>query len=134
MSLATADDSLGGSRADYVVSNFNEMQFLLDVDEPFRHTEIEGQITAPQLGAWVADGILRVVDEIEEAKSVYRLYRVNDRVRDRLEEVADRNPLAPCGHRGVRNLGDDEFSCTFDDCDIRFGRETAAGIVNGGDS
>lgn len=36
---------------------------------------------------------------------------------------------ADCGHTGVKNLGNDEFTCSNDDCDARFGRETAREVA-----
>jgi hypothetical protein len=31
----------------------------------------------------------------------------------------------PCDHKGVRNLGGGEYSCTTEDCEARFSREIA---------
>lgn len=124
---------LGGGVADYITSNFNELRVLLDVDEPFRYLDVEEHVTAPKLESWARDGILRVVDTVDEGNTVYRRYRVTDSVRDRLEEMAEHSRLAPCGHRGISNLGDDVFSCASQECDSRFGRDTAVAIVNGGE-
>ena len=38
-------------------------------------------------------------------------------------------PAADCPSRGVRNLGDGEYTCTDDDCDARFDRETAEEVL-----
>ena len=38
----------------------------------------------------------------------------------------------PCGcSTGINNLGDGEFTCTNDDCDSRFDRETAEEVLGG---
>jgi len=39
--------------------------------------------------------------------------------------ISDPTTAGPCEHGGIRNLGDGEFTCTNDECDVRFGREIA---------
>ena len=56
----------------------------------------------------------------------YRVLRVPPHVRARAEEiVADRRRRSKCGcgHTGIRNLGDGQYTCCNDDCDVRVSRE-----------
>jgi len=56
------------------------------------------------------------------------VWRVNDGVEEMVDRFVAHASLCPCGHAGVRNVrGEDDpgFSCSNDDCDIRFDRETA---------
>jgi hypothetical protein len=51
---------------------------------------------------------------------------------EKITEYADGESSHPCtedGHRGLRNLGDGEYTCKNDACDRTFGRETAERIV-----
>lgn len=38
-------------------------------------------------------------------------------------------PTAPCGHTGVRNLGDGIYSCCYDGCDETFGVDVAEEVL-----
>lgn len=38
------------------------------------------------------------------------------------DQVANRDAPMPCGHSGIRNLGDGEYACAYDGCDKTFRR------------
>jgi len=70
-----------------------------------------------------------IVDENGESKTTEKTrytvhkYSVNDRAREIAEDVvAQRDPIAPCGHSGVRNCGD-HFECCCPVCDETFDRD-----------
>lgn len=114
-------------------ANYNEMAVLLDVEEPFTHDDLDAEhIPGSQLGSWRQDGILEEVNVIKKPKTLYREWRLTDAARYELEAIARQATVAPCGHRGIVNLGN-EYTCSFDGCDERFDRETAERIVGGGD-
>jgi len=41
-------------------------------------------------------------------------------------QVRDRDAPMPCGHAGIRNLGDGEFSCCYDPCQLTYDRSEVA--------
>lgn len=114
-------------------AHFNELVALLDLDEPFTHDDLPAEISAAQLGSWRDDRIVAEVAIEREGGDKWRHWRVTDVARNRLEAIAAQNNIAPCGHRGISNLGDGVYSCAYEACDERFDREAAERIVGGGD-
>jgi hypothetical protein len=53
-----------------------------------------------------------------------RIWMVEGVVHDYAAEVVDSlNSPCGCGHSGIRNLGDNQYTCTTDDCDVLVSRE-----------
>lgn len=48
-------------------------------------------------------------------------YTVDDEEDDRIR--------GPCGHLGIKNLGDGWYSCSREECDAQFGREVAKEVL-----
>jgi len=70
-----------------------------------------------------AADVLTKVEKRRSRGSPYHIWRVDETVRQRAEElVASRDSPCGCGHTGIRNLGDGWYSCTNDDCDVRVRR------------
>jgi len=52
------------------------------------------------------------------------IWELSDAAHERAAEwAATINSPCGCGHSGIRNLGDDEYTCTTDACDVRVSRE-----------
>jgi len=74
-------------------------------------------------------GILRAVGRVRErdgrlTETRARVWRVADAAHDYAAEiVAETDSPCGCGHSGIRNLGDGEYTCTTDSCDVRVSRE-----------
>lgn len=41
-------------------------------------------------------------------------------------QVRDRDAAMPCGHAGIRNLGDGEYTCCYDACELVYERAEVA--------
>ena len=68
-------------------------------------------------------GAIRKVEKRKTSGSAYPIWRVDETVRQRAEElVASRDSPCGCGHTGIRNLGGGWYSCTNDDCDVQVRR------------
>lgn len=59
------------------------------------------------------------------------VWRTRPEAYAQVERVRAEEKLTPCGHAGVRNLGDGEFTCTTDACEETFGREAAEEVLGG---
>jgi len=74
-------------------------------------------------------GILRDVGRVREhddrlTQTRGRVWVIEDAAHDYAAEVvAETNSPCGCGHSGIRNLGDGEYTCTTDSCDVRVSRE-----------
>lgn len=70
-------------------------------------------------------GLLTVVETRRMGGCNYNIWRVPDDVLDRAQEYVDDSdtPVPGCPHRGLRNLGDGEYTCCNDDCDNSCSRE-----------
>jgi len=56
------------------------------------------------------------------------IWELSDAAHERAAEwAATINSPCGCGHSGIRNLGDGEYTCTTDDCDVRVSREVVEG-------
>jgi len=52
------------------------------------------------------------------------IWELSDAAHERAAEwAATINSPCGCGHSGIRNLRDDEYTCTTDDCNVRVSRE-----------
>lgn len=87
--------------------------------------EFETVVGAQQIRAMIANDIIRQVK-----KGVYQL---NSEPYDAAREKWENAATMPCGHTGFSNLGDGEYTCSFDYCDERFDRETVKAAFDGGD-
>jgi hypothetical protein len=70
-------------------------------------------------------GLLQRVDKVSPDGSSYVcLWTVSADIREvAAEHVAHHCSPCGCGHSGIRNLGDGEYTCTTDSCDVRVSRE-----------
>ena len=85
-----------------------------------------GDELASLLRRFAARGIIHVaVGDPEGANH----WQTDPKVWQYVSDIKGGENWTPCGHKGVRNLGDDEFTCCNDDCDRTFGREIAEEVV-----
>lgn len=73
--------------------------------------------------------LLRVVGAVEKidyerhrGSTVY-VYRWNEPIRKRLAEYWENLDTLPCGHTGMTNLSDGEYSCSNQDCEREYSQE-----------
>jgi len=85
------------------------------------------EVVKKQVQSFRFHGVIVPLDYDRSDDYTRRVYKTERTAWDvilTLEEQFDGIP-GPCEHRGVRNLGDGEYTCSMDDCDARFDRETA---------
>lgn len=65
----------------------------------------------------------RVEYDCDVSPSYRYRYRVDRRVHQIASHVvANRDAPMPCGHSGIQNLGDDKYTCCYDECDLVYDR------------
>lgn len=57
------------------------------------------------------------------------VWRTNARAFKYVDDL--RGSSTPCGHTGIQNLGDGEFTCTREACEETFGRAVAEEVLRG---
>lgn len=130
--VSAGSGGLPSQASSYLSSNFNQLQSLLGVEEPFEYVDVDEEISPSQIGNMRDIGILKVVSHKKSDGDRWRTWRLADAAREYLEAERERHNTAPCGHIGVSNLRDsDQYSCAYDPCDVEFDRETAADIIGG---
>lgn len=74
-----------------------------------------------------ADVILTVERRGNEHPNIYRTHPAAEThiIRQR------RATQTPCGHTGVRNLGDGAYTCSFEGCEATFDRDRAEEVLSG---
>lgn len=85
-------------------------------------------VLADQIQLFDARGIIKFVERNEHSRHVWR---TNPGVWDYVQEFREEATWTPCGHTGVRNLGDGDYTCTCDSCDETFDRDTAEQVISG---
>lgn len=75
--------------------------------------------------------VIRKVGETDTGSGVVGLWKTTERLATYVDQRVPEPNLTPCGHTGVRNLGDDGYTCQHDDCDGRFDREAALAVLRG---
>lgn len=80
---------------------------------------------------FVEHGIIQPVG-YADPQSSRRIYVTNPKSFRWVEQnIRENTTWTPCGHTGVRNLGDGEFTCVRDHCDETFPRSVAEEVLNG---
>jgi len=82
------------------------------------------------IGKFVSHGIVEAVGTERHTGHRRTLYQT-DPGAERHAAALSIAHETPCGHTGVRNLGDGEYTCCADDCDARFDRATALEVAQG---
>lgn len=86
-------------------------------------------VVAQNLDKLQANDLVTVAERHGGAQGIHR-YRTT-RAAYRAAQRIDPPTLTPCGHTGVRNLGDGVYTCSELDCSRRFDRETAREVLGG---
>ena len=128
-------DTLEVGQGNWLQSNHEVARELVDIDPPIRRHELDidraafSKLYAIDLLQPASD---RPISDPEVEGSYSWLWEPADGVREWIEHNVDLRgecPAADCDSRGVKNLGDGEFTCTNDDCPETFGRETAEEVL-----
>ena len=127
-------DTLEVGQGNWLQSNHEVARELVDIDPPIRRHELDidraafSKLYAIDLLQPASD---RPISDPEVEGSYSWLWEPADGVREWIEHNVDLRgecPAADCDSRGVKNLGD-EYTCTNDDCDSRFDRQTAREVL-----
>lgn len=94
-------------------------------DETWEAREVDDELTR-QLKRFNARGIIEIAERSRPHRYKWQTKRS---VWPVVQQFRDQGNWTPCGHKGIRNLGDGEFSCCNDNCEETFGRETAEEVV-----
>ena len=128
-------DTLEKGQGNWLQSNHDVARELVAIDPPIRRHELD--IDRAAFSKLYAIGLIqrasdRPISDPEVEGSYSWLWEPADGVREWIEHNVDLRgqcPAPDCDSRGVKNLGDGEFTCTNDDCDSRFDRETAEEVL-----
>ena len=83
-------------------------------------------------GALVTFSLAGVVEKAGRASTTHEIHywRTADGVREWVEEYHANRETTPCGYAtGIVNLGDDEYTCSYEDCDCRMTRAEAREVI-----
>jgi len=126
---ATRTATLGSLHAhgEVIRSHADFLASLPEGETFIREDVIEHRDLLKQLvGQGVIDRVRKETVEhpTSTSPSVRWLYKVPQEIHRGATRIVDKRDVPmPCGHAGIRNLGDGEYSCSFDGCDRRFTRE-----------
>ena len=129
------EDDLCQEARSYLLSNQMVALSLPDPDEDVSFEALISEIgrsAAFRLQALEIIEKVRFVGDDEAFDHKGHLWRTSPAAGRWIDCVISEDVVTtPCGcSTGVRNLGDGEtYTCTEDDCDCRFGRETALEVV-----
>lgn len=106
---------------DLIVRNWNQLKEL-PLNKPFTAEDVNA--IGNDIKTWKQDGIIKQVD-VQNGQAIYRVTVLAK------QKLRDYEPTVqtPCGHRGIRNLGDGQYTCCCDDCDVVFSRSDAAAAL-----
>ena len=133
----TYRDSLEGSQGTWLQSNHDVARELVDIDPPIRRHELDiGRAAFSKLYTigLIQHASERPISDPDVDGSYSWLWELADGVREWIEHNVDLRgecPADDCDSRGVKNLGDGEYTCTDEDCSSRFSRETAREVLDG---
>jgi len=128
MSLAY-NGQLTHSQERTINAHYNTLVEIIDLDEPWEAVEFEDGPSNSLLGTLKSEGIIQEVGKGFKDGDRYRRWQFADAAREKIEAIRDEQ-TGPCDHRGVVNLGG-EYTCSAEFCNQRFGRDTAAKIMQG---
>ena len=131
----TYRDSLEGSQGNWLQSNHDVARELVDIDPPIRRHELD--IDRAAFSKLYTIGLIqhaseRPISDPDVDGSYSWLWELADGVAEWIEHNVDLRgecPAADCDSRGVKNLGDGEFTCTDADCPETFDRATAREVL-----
>lgn len=126
--------SAGGCNGDTptVIRGYREAARKLPApDERWQRTDQPAELDA-HIHKFLATGIIRVVGE----DGGVNVYRTSPDAYEYAQDLYGDGAPGPCDHGGVRTIDADAgvYSCTYDGCDARFGRDVAERRLNGGGS
>jgi len=94
-------------------------------DHEWQVSEVPDEI-ASHVYKFHGAGIVHCVEKRNVAGTASNVWQTDRRAWEYVNDVISETTTAgPCEHGGIRNLGDGEFTCTNDECDVRFGRDVA---------
>jgi hypothetical protein len=111
-----------------IKSRWRAAKLLPAPGERWTISDVDGDsaLLAKQLKKLQHHDIVKRVDRRKEPSGRRNVYETNAAAWRHIVAEQERQAELPgCEHRGVRNLGDEGFTCTADDCDARFGRDVA---------
>lgn len=127
--MLAKETTISRPQRETISSHYNVLVGLLDLEAPWRAIDTNVPSNA-QLGKYRREDIIEEVSVEYEGGDMYRYYEIADPARDVLERMRE-GVDTPCEHRGIRNLGDGEYTCGAEFCDVRFGRDTAREAMEG---
>jgi transposase-like protein len=119
-------ERIGRVQAQYLMNGPELARQLLRATAPFERCELD--ISHSEFQTCRAREIIVKEYDADRGASESCRWELADGVADWIRThvaTTSRCPSDDCECSGIRNLGDGEFTCSNDDCDARFGRETA---------
>lgn len=93
--------------------------------EEWQVSDVKDELEA-QIRRFAARAIIHAVETDSNGSNTWT---TDEQVWGYVEDIRDAGNWTPCGHKGVRNLGDGEYTCCNDDCDETFGRGVAEEVT-----
>lgn len=129
-------ETLDNEQGTILLSRTDAARELARLEEPFLRSETT--FSESDFGKFRTSGIIRHADDRRvsnpntDSDSTCWAWETADGVVAWIEQhldLAGECPAADCDSSGVSNLGDGVFTCSSEDCDARFDRKTAEGVL-----
>lgn len=128
--MSSAAQGAGPGLATYIRANYDAVR-----DLPAPGTQwvrrMQPEHVRDHLNALIQQTAVESVDTHRNDRSRRHVFETRRSAYEYIEAHEPRSPQLPCGHHGVRNVGDGRFACLFGYCDARFDRETIEEVLAG---
>lgn len=104
----------------YIRGHLDALTELPPPEERWTYHDISDSIHT-HLQKLRADGSVVVEGETDDG---YKLFSVDERAYQIIKECSQARETLPCGHTGVKNIGDGLLTCGFDGCSHKYTRDT----------
>lgn len=104
----------------YIRAHIDALRDVPPPEETWTWHDVEENIRR-HLEKLRADGSVVVEGETDDG---YKLFTVDERAYEIIEECDQQRQTLPCGHTGLKNIGGGLLTCGFDGCEHRYTRDT----------
>lgn len=118
--IAGLKDRISDSGRHYIRSQTNALAKIPPPNEQWTYHNVS-EVIQQRLQKLLSEKIVVVIGKNDDG---HKLYRVNAKAYELIEKHSQEIQRLPCGHTGIKNIGDGLFTCGFDGCSRKYTRDT----------